>query len=251
MRFLVRLSLLLAALAAFPMLPLRAGEIAAVKVRQAPSAIVIGFVGGFVRHDNPHHGPVQFAERLRQMETNGAYVRVFENRHRKAAYRTILQLLDRDNDGTLDADEKSQARIILYGQSWGGAATVLLARELNRLGIPVLLTVQIDSVAKLWERDGIIPPNVAAAVNFYQPHGIIHGRAMIMAADPSHTQVLGNYRLDYKQNPVKCEGYTWADRAFTSGHMQAECDPHIWGQVEDMVRQRLDAPNALAANPPQ
>jgi hypothetical protein len=218
--------------------------------QETPSSIVIGFVGGFVHHDNPRHGAVQFAEQLQRTAPKGAYVQVFENRRTKAAYKTILRLLDRDHNGVLSEDEKAQARIILFGQSWGAAAVVLLARQLNRAGIPVLLTVQVDSVAKFWQNDRVIPENVAAAVNFYQTHGIVRGRPEITAADPTRTQILGNYRFDYRQNPVKCEGYSWFDRTFTPSHMQSECDPHIWAEVETLVRQRLEAqPSAVAANP--
>ena len=42
---------------------------------------------------------------------------------------------------------------MLYGESWGGSEIVTLARELEERGIPVLLTVQIDSVAKMGEND--------------------------------------------------------------------------------------------------
>src|SRR5579862_2001931 len=59
-------------------------------VAAPPSNIVIGFVGGFVSHDNPHHGPVQLALRIRPHLPPGTYVRVFENRHRKSAYSAIL-----------------------------------------------------------------------------------------------------------------------------------------------------------------
>ena len=31
---------------------------------------------------------------------------------------------------------------------------------------------------------------------------------------------------------------------FTSGHMQSECDPNVWSQIEGMVRQRLSSPGA-------
>jgi hypothetical protein len=226
---------------------LAAADGGAVEQRQnPPSSIVIGFVGGFVRHDNPHHGPVVFAEHLRTTAPKGAYIRVFENRHRKSAYKTIIRLLDRDHNGVLSADEKSQARIILYGHSWGASAAVLLARELNRAGIPVLLTVQVDSVAKFWQSDGVIPANVSAAVNFYQPHGIIHGRQQITAADPARTQILGNYRFDYKQHPVPCAGYSRANLFFMPGHLQSECDPKVWSQVEQLVQQRLE-PEPTAA----
>jgi pimeloyl-ACP methyl ester carboxylesterase len=203
------------------------------------SNIVIGFVGGFVRHDNPHHGPVQAAQQIRRTLPKDTYVRVFENRRRKQAYDAIVRLLDTNRDGVLSAEEKAKARIILFGHSWGAAAAVLLARDLRRVGVPVLLTVQVDSVAKAWQDDAIIPDNVAEAVNFYQPHGLIHGRAQITAADPAKTAILGNYLVDYRKNPVQCPGASWMDRFFTPDHMQSECDSHLWSQIENMVRQRL------------
>ena len=216
----------------------------------APTYIVAGFVGGFVNHGDPRHGPVQLAQRIRSSVPKDTYVQVFENRRRKDAYRTILRMLDRNHDGVLSDEEKAQARIVLFGHSWGAAAVVLLARELNRAGIPVLLTVQVDSVPKLWQKDGIIPANVAAAVNFYQPHGIVHGRSEITAADPSRTQILGNYRSDYQKAPVRCEAPSWFDRVVTPDHAQSECDPRLWAQVETLVRQRLEPqPGALAAIP--
>jgi pimeloyl-ACP methyl ester carboxylesterase len=223
---------------------------AAIGHRQdAASSIVIGFVGGFVRHDNPHHGPVLLSKRLRLNAPQGAYVQVFENRHRRTAFETILHLLDKDHDGTLSEAEKAQARIVLFGHSWGGSAVVLLARDLQRVGIPVQLTVQVDSVAKPWQKDSIIPDNVAAAVNFYQTRGVIHGRREIVAADPAKTHILGNYRFDYRKDPVQCEHLSWFDHV-TPDHAQSECDLHLWTQVESLVRQRM-APElgVIAVNP--
>jgi pimeloyl-ACP methyl ester carboxylesterase len=212
-----------------------------------PSNIVIGFVGGFVNHDSSNHGPVQLAQQIQRAVPRDTYVRVFENRRRKQAYEAILRLLDTNHDGILSLAEKTRARIILFGHSWGASAAVLLARDLRRQGVPVLLTVQVDSVAKLWQNDSVIPDNVAEAVNFYQPHGIVHGRARITAADPAKTEILGNYRFDYRKNPVECENYSWWYRNFTPGHMQSECDPHLWSQVENMVLQRLAPPATTAA----
>jgi pimeloyl-ACP methyl ester carboxylesterase len=216
----------------------------------APSSIVIGFVGGFVGHDNRRHGPVQLAQRMQRTVSKDTYIRVFENRHRKQAYDAVLRQLDTNHDGILSAEEKARARIILFGHSWGAAAAVLLARDLRREGIRVLLTVQVDSIEKAWQNDAIIPDNVAEAVNFYQPSGILHGRTQITAADPGKTQVLGNYRMDYRKDPVNCPEVSWFSRVFTSGHVQSECDPHIWSQIEGMMRQRLgsteSSPNASA-----
>jgi pimeloyl-ACP methyl ester carboxylesterase len=244
-RFRFLASLFVVCVASVPAVLAADGAVAA-RSRPAPSSIVIGFVGGFVRHDNPHHGPVLLARRIQRSVPKDTYVEVFENRHRRSAYTTILKLLDRDHDGVLSEAEKAQARIVLFGQSWGASAVVMLARELNRVGIPVLLTVQVDSVAKLWQNDSIIPANVLAAANFYQPHGLLHGRPEITAADPSKTQILGNYRFDYRKTPAAC-GTSWADRFFTPSHMQSECDPHLWGQVEDLVNQRIEPQSGVVA----
>jgi pimeloyl-ACP methyl ester carboxylesterase len=216
-----------------------------------PANIVIGFVGGFVNHDNPHHGPVQLAQQIQRTVSKDTYVRVFENRRRKRAYDSIIRVLDTNHDGILSAEEKSRARIFLFGHSWGAAAAVMLARDLRREGIPVLLTVQVDSVAKIWQNDSVIPDNVAEAVNFYQTQGIVHGRKQIVAADPERTEILGNYRMDYKKDPVACPQASWADRFFTPGHMQSECDSNLWSRIEAMVVQRLSSSTTSAAVRPQ
>jgi hypothetical protein len=227
---------------------LRAADGGVVSARPpSPAYIVVGFVGGFVRHTNPHHGPVLLAKRIQKDAPKNTHVQVFENRHRRSAYHTILRLLDSNHDGRLSPEEKAAAHIILFGQSWGASATVLLARELDRDHIPVMLTVQVDSVAKLWQNDRVIPDNVAAAVNFYQPHGVIHGTKEIRAADESKTRILGNYRFDYREKPVPCQGFSWFDRVITPSHMQSECDPHLWSEVENLMRQRMDSePTSVA-----
>jgi hypothetical protein len=212
-------------------------------VDSTPSpAIVIGFIGGFVRHDNPIHSEVQLAVRLRQEYPSGVYVEVFENHRGQNAYKKILQLLDTGHTGKVTPEEKQNARIILYGHSWGASEAIALARELQSEGIPVLLTVQIDSVTKFGEDDTVIPSNVAQAANFYQPGGHPHGRAEIRAADPSHTRIIGNFRLDYKAHPVNCYGdYPWWDRYFSKPHTEIECDPEVWNHVDSLIRADLPA----------
>jgi pimeloyl-ACP methyl ester carboxylesterase len=216
---------------------------------QAPTNIVIGFVGGFVGHENSHHGPVIVARQLQRAAAQGTYVQVFENRRRKHAYKTIIRLLDTNHDGVLSPEEKARVRIVLFGHSWGAAAAVLLARDLERDDIPVVLTVQVDSVAKPWQDDSVIPENVTEAINFYQTHGFIHGRREIVAADPLRTEILGNYRVDYMKNPIACPLASWWDRTFTPGHMQSECDPRLWSQIESLVTQRLSPQPTSAAFP--
>jgi hypothetical protein len=206
----------------------------------SPTSIVIGFVGGFVRSDDRLHTEVQLADRLRGDFAPQVAVQLFANHRGKTAYDSVLRLLDRDHDGALSRQEKQNARIIIFGHSWGASETVELARQLEKDGIPVVLTIQVDSVSKFGRNDSLIPANVAQAVNFYQTDGVLHGEPAIRAADPSHTRILGNFRSDYKSKPLSCGGqYPWWDRAFMRPHIQIECDPDVWGKVESLIRSNL------------
>ena len=209
------------------------------KTSAAPVVIVVGFMGGRVRHDNMVHSGVQLAAHLRADYPSGVHVEVFENRLGKAAREEIVQLLDTNHDGQLTPEEKRNARIVIYGTSWGASETVTLARELQKDGIPVLLTIQVDSVAKIGEDDTVIPGNVAEAANFYQLSGVLHGRSEIRAADAAHTRILGNFPSDYGANPVTCEGYPWYASLLWKEHIEIECDPKVWSQVESLIRAKL------------
>lgn len=214
--------------------------------------IVVGFLGGFVRRDDAIHSTVQIASRLRQDFPHGVSISTFANRQGAEARDHILQLLDADGDGKLSDDEKKSARVIIYGHSWGASQTVTLAKQLDEEGVPVLLTVQVDSVNKRGQNDSLIPSNVAEAVNFYQPHGIIHGRSEIRAADPARTSILGNYEFTYAPGAVQCYEYPLLSRIFMRAHIAIECDPKVWNRVEDLIRSKLPAPMKihLAANSP-
>jgi len=205
----------------------------------APSTIVIGFMGGMVRRDSPFRNEVRLAAKLREEYSDNAYVDTYENAHWKDAREKILALLDTDHDGKLSEEEKQKAHIILFGHSWGASATVTLARDLRELGIPVLLTVQVDSVQKIGQEDDVIPSNVAEAMNFFQPDGMLHGRKLIRAEDPSRTRILGNQALSYKHASLSCKGYPWHQRLFAKEHMYIECDPQVWSQIESLIRSKL------------
>jgi hypothetical protein len=200
--------------------------------------IVVGFVGGFVRHDDMVHSVVQVAARIRGAYPSGVLVKVFENRRREQVHQEILKILDAEH-GAPSGEEKHNARIIIYGMSWGGSETVELARELERDNIPVLLTIQVDSIAKMGQNNEIIPANVREAANFYQQEGFLHGRPEIRAADSSRTRILGNFRFEYKSKPIECQKYPWYDRVFMKPHTEIECDPAVWNQVELLIRSKL------------
>jgi hypothetical protein len=125
-----------------------------------------------------------------------------------------------------------------------------LAGELKQDGIPVLLTIQVDSVQKKGQNDRLIPDNVARAINFYQPDGMLHGRPAIVAANPARTQILGNFRYAYKAAPPSCNTYPWYERMFIKTHIAIECDPVLWTRIENLIRDslgQLDQSTAHAA----
>jgi hypothetical protein len=201
--------------------------------------IVIGFMGGNVSPDNLLHREALVAQELRQRYPLGLHAAVFANRDADTALRTLLQLLDVDGDGRLSDSEKSAARIVIYGHSWGGSETVTLARRLNQLGIPVLLTIQIDSVEKSNQDDRSIPPNVREAINFYQTEGLLHGRSSIAAMDPRQTTILGNFESSYREHPIRCTGFPWFARMFMRPHIEIENDPSVWTRIVDLIRAKM------------
>ena len=148
----------------------------------------------------------------------------------------VLRLLDTDGNGSLSADEKQRARIVLYGHSWGAAETLVFARELDGKGIPVLLTIQVDSVAKPGRDDSTVPPNVAQAINLYQSRGPIHGRAQILAADPGRTTIIGNFHLTYQDASINCDNYPWYARTFNRPHHEIENDPRVWNLAASLIQ---------------
>ena len=222
----------------------------------APSsdrAIVVGFVGGFVHRDDLRHSEVQLAEKLRGDYGDRAHIAIFQNHHLRDAHAAILKWLDGDRDGSLSDSERRDARIIIYGHSWGASAALALARDLQKDHIPVLLTIQVDSISKPGQDDHLIPANVARAVNFYQTGGALHGERTIIAADPAHTEILGDFRFNYARQPAACSSYPWFARHFMKGHTSIECDPKVWSRVEALISQYLfpgesEVPTAISKN---
>jgi hypothetical protein len=217
-------------------------------VGTVPPAIVIGFVGGFIRHDNLIHSEVQLAARLRRAYPSGVQVETFESYRKGRARNRILDLLDVNHDGNLTPGEKQQARIIIYGHSWGGSEAINLARKLEKDGIRVLLIVQVDSISIL-HNDRVIPANVTRAANFYQPHGLLRGQSAIRAADSTQTRIIGNFRSDYSAIPYSCEKYPWYDRVFVKPHTQIECDAGVWQHAEALIRAELRPTRASETGP--
>ena len=194
--------------------------------------LVLGFMGGRDSWKAKNH--LQgLAMKFRSMRHPLLHVETVENRKRALAIELIKKALDRDGNGLLQAKERASARVILYGQSFGGAAVVKLARQLNELQVPVLLTVQIDSVGR---GDASIPPNVARAASLFQRNGIlISGEAPIVAEDPLRTTILGNFEFDYRQKEIDISEVPWHKKVFREAYTKMEHDPEVWQKVEDLI----------------
>jgi hypothetical protein len=219
-------------------------EAGRVATEQRPAAsvgqlIVIGFMGGNVSGGNLVHREALVARDLQQLYPLDLNAAVFANSDWKNALQTVLQHLDAKGAGRPSDHEKSAARIVIYGHSWGASEAVTLARRLDQMGIPVLLTIQIDSVEKLNENDGSIPPNVREAVNFYQTEGLLRGRSSITAMDPKHTTILGNYEMSYRDHPISCDGFPWFARMFMKPHIEIENDPAVWERIVALIRKQM------------
>lgn len=203
----------------------------------AEEYLVLGFLGGREPWDNEKRNARRLALRLRQrfaVETPRVHVETVENMKRHLAVRLVRDSLDRDRNGTLDGEERGSARVILYGQSFGGAAVVKLARQLEQMGVPVLLTVQVDSVGR---GDTRIPANVACAANLYQSNGLfVRGEPEIRAVDTQKTRILGNFRYDYsRKGDIDLSRVGWLKKAFRTAHTKMDFDPEVWARVEGMI----------------
>lgn len=210
----------------------------------APSSqtIVVGFVGGFVSPHDFRHPENLFAPYLHEHYGDQLHARTFSNHDAKDALVYVQRLLDVNHDGLLSNEEKKKARIIIYGHSWGASQTATFARELGRLQIPVLLTIQIDIIVKPGQTPTIISPNVAEAINFYQRRGPLHGRPMIFASNPAKTTILGNILREYSHTRVNTSEYTWFVRTFNRPHHEIENDPLMWNEIASLIDARITNP---------
>ena len=205
---------------------------------QVRNGIIIGFLGGYVKQGDVSHPEVLFATYLRERYGSAVHARIFGNHDGSKALEHILALLKTDHGLSTT---REPGKIILYGHSWGASQTLAFARELLRRGIPVALTIQIDSVKKpgFGHDDRMVPPNVAKAVNFYQRKGLTPGQPRIVAADASQTKILGNFHMTYEGHHINVDNYRWLSRVFNKHHHEIENDPWVWNQVVSLIDSEL------------
>lgn len=199
--------------------------------------LVIGFLGGWEHWDDEARSIRQLVQRLRREGLPGVHAETISNHRRHLALELIERALDANGDGQLDSKERSRVRILLLGHSLGGNAVVKLARELDERGIPVTLSVQIDSVGL---HDDVVPGNVETAVNFYQRDGLpIIGDANVRAADPVRTHFLGNIRYSTRDQHIDMSSASWIRRTLGGPHARLEQDPRLWSQIDQLIHEAI------------
>lgn len=205
-------------------LPLKPGE-----------TLVLGIVGGWERWDNPGRCIRRTAVYLKRRQLPGVHVETVENHSLDLAERLIREAFDFDGNGTLTREEARRARLILFGQSLGGRATLRLARTIEAWGITVQLAVVVDA----YGRDSyVVPANVRAAANYFQrDQFMVKGASEIRTADPRKTRILLNRQVTYegKAPPTEFVEESFLRRTFMGSHLILEFDLALWREVEDLI----------------
>jgi hypothetical protein len=197
--------------------------------------LILGFLGGLERWDDESRGVRKLAMKIDALKLSNVHIETLENRKRDLAIRFIRNTFDRDQNGFLDDRERDSIRLILYGHSLGGAAVVETSRELKRMGVPILLTVQIDSVDLVYD-DRLIPSNVKRAANLFQDDGwILRGEDKIEPENPDKTRIIANIRFDYRKKHIDMSSLSWERKLFSLPHTKMDADPEVWATVEQMI----------------
>jgi len=192
--------------------------------------LVLGIVGGWERWDNPERITTRIARTIHDLQLPGVFVETVENHKIDLADELIHRAFP----------DPLNARLVVYGQSLGGAAAIRLCERLKTRGLVVRLLILIDAVGK---PRYTIPSNVLAAANLYQRSSYwpIVGANQIRAADPARTRILCNseYHYSYRWwSGKKIEqpaDETWLRWNWMGGHLRMEYDPEVWGRVRDLM----------------
>ncbi|NWF84376.1 MAG: hypothetical protein HXY18_11160 [Bryobacteraceae bacterium] len=197
------------------------------------SLLIVGFLGAWEDWDNAKRSVRKVALSLREKNLPGVFVETAGNHSRKLVRRFVLDALDSNRDRKLNLEEAGASDLILYGQSFGAAACVKLARELKKSGVKVRLIVMVDSIGR---DDQVIPCNVKKALNLYQRDpGPVRGESKIRAEDPSQTSILGNIPFTYLFREVDMSDYPKIARKAAISHWKMDNDPVVWTLVENAI----------------
>ena len=200
--------------------------------------LILGIVGGWERWDAAHRGTRRTALELRTQQLPGVWIETVENHKLYLAEQLVTKAFDFDKSGSLESAEKRSVRLIVYGHSLGGRATLRFCRWLNEMGIPVRLAAIIDT----YGRDQYsVPSNVEFAANLYQrDFGFVRSSGKLTAEEPNRTQILGNWRYSYRGKHVPMPGEPRIRRWFMGSHLKMEYDLAPWARVKELINQAVN-----------
>jgi pimeloyl-ACP methyl ester carboxylesterase len=152
--------------------------------------VYAGFVGAMETSNHKHSGVVQIRDTLRGPEYGDVCAESFIPISWESGRDWILTHFA-SHAGTLTESELLHApRVILVGHSTGGWAMLSVARDLRDKGIPVELTVQVDSVGFT---DYTVPRNVKTCAIFHAWDLLMFMTTKsIRMQDPAHTKLIAN-----------------------------------------------------------
>jgi hypothetical protein len=165
-------------------IPLGGGSVSACNILYA------GFVGAMETASHKNSGVVQLRDILRGPGYSDVCAESFMPVAWKSCRDWILSRFPSHPGPLTEAESAESPRIILVGHSTGGWAMLKVARELRDKGIPVELTVQLDSVGFT---DRTVPRNVKSSAVFHAWDMLMFLTTKnIRFEDPLHTKLIAN-----------------------------------------------------------
>ena len=166
-----------------------------------------GFVGAMESSNRKGSGVVQIRDVLRGSAYPDVCSESFIPLSWESCRNWILRQFPAHSAPFTQAELEEAPRIILLGHSTGGWAMLKVARDLRDKGIPVELTVQLDSVGIT---DYTVPSNVKMSA-------IFHARDLLMLLttknirmeDPQRTKLVANVLVK------------------NASHLSITCDPRV------------------------
>jgi hypothetical protein len=157
---------------------------------QSCKIIYAGFVGALETSNHKHSGVVQIRDTLRGADFPDVCADSFMPISWTSGRDWILTHFPSHTGVLTESELENAPRIILVGHSTGGWAMLSVARDLRDKGIPVELTVQIDSVGFT---DYTIPKNVSTGAIFHAWDALMFMTTKhIHMEDPSHTKLIAD-----------------------------------------------------------
>ena len=177
-------------IAALPFSSARSSTEAPVALDHSCKILYAGFVGAMESSNRKGSGVVQIRDALRGSAYPDVCSESFIPLSWESCRNWILRQFPAHSGPFTQAEIDEAPRIILLGHSTGGWAVLKVARDLRDKGIPVELTVQLDSVGIT---DHTVPRNVKRSAIFHAKDFLmLLTTKNIRLEDPLHTKLIAN-----------------------------------------------------------